>query len=622
MAWWRKPFALAVAATTAVFMATAAVAGEPVVRTSADGAGPSHLFWLTGPPIATAGSDTIGVVDPLYAAIRFYRVERASAAGAPLTGRVEQLGACGLPVDFRPWRLHQTKTGVVLESMPDPGEAGHLATAAALRTQRYRIDRTVATSGYLTDVVRLETAGWDPAAKPCGKYDGPASPVREGQPYSARRGANHPARTIIITNRVGALTTRDPLIVRSPNDGLYRLVSATELEPAGTHRVVQITEALPSGDGVMRLRQSLLTYAGGEVVGTRRFDETLIRSKIGRRPMAVMPTGEVVVMGSVKAGSGEKIFALLSCGSLIGLNSGKKASVLPCLEDTGAASRNIIDAIAVPNPPSVSEPLAGPNRSTGDDKAIFDRTLLVRRAAWSVDTTNLPERCRVPAGCLVGPIGRQTKYVAIRGMRLTRGVYKQPAMAYAQTASPAVDVPAFVSRTRADWDASLRSLDDGASPTPGNLDDDFELDLGIDCSALVQLAWSDLARSRMSTYALQTAPPSYVCPHRLRDMNSLKPGDAVAINVSGASNHVVLLGAAFPLDGASDGWLVLESASACDGVCWSVYDPGFFSGWGLYRAAGRADFGCPLARPETAIATNPVPNGLEAWRAKVLNAGG
>jgi hypothetical protein len=467
MAHWRelRPVAALLAMVAAAFLTTTAAAEEPVVRTSADGAGPSHLFWLTGPASGQSGADIVGVVDPLYAAIRFYRVTRSSVADAPLTGRVERLGACGLPIDLRPWRLHQTKTGVVLEAMPDPGEAGHLATAAALKTKRYKIDRAIASTGDLIDPQQLDTPAWNPGSKACGSYEGPARPVREGQPYTARRGVNYPARTIIINNRPDALTTRAPLTVRSPNDGLYRLVSASELEPAGTHRVVQITEALPGKDGILRLRQSLLTYTGGQVVGTRRFDETLIRSKIGRRPMAVLPTGEVIAMGSVSSGEG-KVFALLSCGSLIELKGGKKARVLPCLEDTGAASRNIVDQVAVPQPQPSSEPAAGPERATGDDKTIFDRTLPVRRAAWSVDTTNLPERCRVPGGCFVGPADRQTKYVAIRGMRLTRGVYEQSTVAYAQTDHPDVDVPAFIAKTRADWDASLRAIDDPASRTP------------------------------------------------------------------------------------------------------------------------------------------------------------
>uniref|UniRef100_B0T6I0 Uncharacterized protein n=1 Tax=Caulobacter sp. (strain K31) TaxID=366602 RepID=B0T6I0_CAUSK len=615
---WKLAIGGLIAFSLSILAQAPAGAEEAMVRTSADGAGPSHLFWLTGPSAGQPGDDIVGVVDPLFAAVRFYSVRRATLDGEPLGSRLKPLGACGLPIDLRPWRVHQTKAGVMIETMPNPGVAGFQAKAAALLSRYYLISRTIADSGLAAEA-DLKSVNWDPgAAKSCGAYDGVPKALRARQPYAAARGAKFPARTIILTNGPQALTSRDSLIVRSPKDGLYRLTSARELEPSGTRRVVQITEVLPSSDGMLRLRQSILTYLDGQVVASRRFDETLLRSKLGQKPIAVTPVGELLVMGLIADGQGKKMFAIVSCGQID--KPVRPGDLSACRDGEAYTTRNISDETPVAGPPAFTQPAGVPAGETQlkNARALFDLTEDVRTVTWRADASKLRVDCRSATGC---PVQGET-YVAIRGLRLTRGPYEQTGMAYAQTEDPRATLDGFLQVSRAGgWDARLSNLDAAGVKTPGNLKDGFGPDLGIDCSALVQLAWGAIASSaRLSTEGLQKAPPGYVCPDRLPNADWLKSGDAIGINTANGPHHVVLLGAAFMLDGASSGWLVLESASGCDGVCWSVYDPSFFNGWGLYRASKRSDLKCPPASLATGIPSHPIPTLDDAWRAAVGDA--
>jgi hypothetical protein len=104
----------------------------------------------------------------------------------------------------------------------------------------------------------------------------------------------------------------------------------------------------------------------------------------------------------------------------------------------------------------------------------------------------------------------------------------------------------------------------------------------------VRIAWNGRPRDsadRWDTAAIQNRSGSKVCPARLRGPPELLSGDAIGIRVKGGGEHVVLYGAMVKFDGAREFWLVLESSSSCDGVCWSVYDPSFFNGWALVSAA-------------------------------------
>lgn len=157
--------------------------------------------------------------------------------------------------------------------------------------------------------------------------------------------------------------------------------------------------------------------------------------------------------------------------------------------------------------------------------------------------------------------------------------------------------------------------------------DGFGGDVGLDCSGLVQVAWgawrrpahavngsTRLVRDRLSTAAIQNFSDGLLCQARLPSADWLMPGDAINLNVEHTTNHVMLYAATIQVDGASDAWLMLESASGCDGVCWSVYDPSFFNGWGLYRAVGRADAPCPGKLNRSSA---PIPSTFDKWSTMV-----
>jgi hypothetical protein len=147
---------------------------------------------------------------------------------------------------------------------------------------------------------------------------------------------------------------------------------------------------------------------------------------------------------------------------------------------------------------------------------------------------------------------------------------------------------------------------------PGNLRDGLEGDLGIDCSGLVQIAWGGGAGRRLDTRSLQALSSPLACSSRLPGPEWMRPGDAIGLRVDSPvhlANHMVLFAGSMQLDGASDTWLTLESSSGCDGVCWTVYDPSWFDGWGIYRANAR---GCVTG---TAAAASPIPYDLGRWTA-------
>ena len=323
------------------------------------------------------------------------------------------------------------------------------------------------------------------------------------------------------------------------------------------------------------MRQHLDLFSGAGMVVRLTFDETGIRPKLGAKPIAITPVGEVVAMGAAPVVSGNPVFSFRSCG-VLRVNADANALCRPDepLPDQGG------DAAEEGAEKPTAQPAAGQDISAGSVSDVFRRvTPMVRD--WTVDTDGLPESCRVPQGCLT-PKGR---FVSLRGIRLTRHMFTGHGTGYAM--SDGIDLAtAFNSRSPEDKHNALVHVATDGSKVPGNLDDNYLADTGIDCSGLVQIAWG--GGGRLSTGSLQgLSGVSYVCPKRLPDASWLRPGDAIGLNVTGSLHHVVLYAGRMRFDGASDGWLILDSASACDGVCWSVYDPSFFSGWGMYRT-GRA----------------------------------
>jgi hypothetical protein len=589
------------------------------IRNLADGAGPSHLFWLNGPAAGQPGTDIIGVIDPLYSAIRFFSIIRTGDVSSPLSGRLKDLGACTLDVNFLPWHVHQFKNYVVIEGMPRPGPDGQKAVEKSFKSIVLSIDRTLLAGDRLSIArsarIRIETVDWDPSAGPeCGKYSASETRTGDAASYIARRGRPKPKSTIILTNKANALAPKFPLTVHVRTGGQYWLYSATELEPAGSVRIVQTSQGAPGNDGMVRITQRLLIF-GGRGSKPRRemlFDESRARSKLGYKALAVLPSGELLAMGRFGASTN---FSIRSCGNVLLLEGATEVCREMQREAEARKNLNSEDYITgAENGPSANVDAGRLGSSVRDVNEMFSRLRPYVTKSWSVDASRLPEQCRLPSGCEVP--GQEAKFVPLRGIRLSRKTFTRTGAPYAQT-DDLRDVRKFLETSDRDLTLALERVTNGAHGAPGNLNDDYDGEIGIDCSALVQIAWSGAdSNVRLSTDVLQARTNlSYRCDNRVRDASAMKSGDAIGLNVKPGISHAVLYAAELKFDGANTSWLVLESSSSCDGVCWSVYDPAFFNGWGIYRAAGRRDLGCPAPAKATSIRSSPIPLTASAWRA-------
>jgi hypothetical protein len=576
-------------------MATLLIGGQsfaqssPVdmIRLSSDGAGPSHIMRVG----RNAGNDgdVIAIIDPLLSAIRIFEVKDATAS-TPLASRVKATGGCALPVSFRPWRIHALKEKISIESMPDPGVAGYLVKPGNMKTSIYMINRnrlTTGTDAFAQAASVLDTEHWNPAsASQCGVVESSGGAYSTA-PEHAQRGAKNPARTIVLHNDHGALAPTGELVVRSPRDGQFRLISARELEPTNGFRFVRTAEAAMARDGTINITQRVLAFSSTtrELKRELRFDPSTIRSKLGQQPIAILTTGEVLVMGKAAGPKDVPIFTLFSCGNF---------TVSTQLCDAGQntiAGRSSADLAPVAQQTAPKQDFSDDDSQPAgsfNSRKIFENAAELADFHFSVDTSRLPQACRVIKGCSVS--GSPSNFVPLRGVRLTRGVFERNGVPYAQAGVPS-DVDQLMRSSSVALSNALANVRLGAGGQPGNLADGFENDLGIDCSGLVQIAWNGRASRRLSTSSLKNFESDLVCDTALPGPEYLKSGDAV--NTSTAQvNHVMLFAAAMTVDGGNDEWLMLESSSSCDGVCWSVYDPSFFSGWQLRRAKNRTDVPC------------------------------
>jgi hypothetical protein len=558
--------------------------GSFAVRPMADGAAPSHVFWLAHDR-AGAG-EIVGVIDPLFAAIRWYRITPRGPDHTALHARMTAIGVCALPVALRPWRVHQLERRVVIESMPEPGAAGYQVTAQDLTSRNYTIRRDLfrpaAARALLAGLGAIDTPGWDPAkAYPCGVASARRT-IGLDAGATSLRGARQSARTITLRNGRAALAPAWPLTVRSADTTRYRLLSARELEPALGHRVVQTSELLPADGGAMQVRQSLLVAAHGRAVRRIVLDGRTHSGKIVARPFAVLPSGEIIKLGDRPGPRGAAGFDLFGCGNIAG--GAISPACLPVQVPRWPA-------LAAPRPAS-HEPVRTPLLA----RSIFAAATPLRDARWSVDTSALPAACRSAAGCAVP--GQTARFVALRGIRLTRGVYAGRGIPYAQTGDFAA-LGRFRSASSADLSRALGAVQRGGRGWPGNLADGLVGDLGIDCSALVQIAWGRAqAPTRWTVATIRQRQDHALCSRPLPSPAWLRAGDAIA--TAAGANHIMLFAERLRI-GGNDAWLMLEASSACDGVCWTIFDPSVFDGWSLYRAAGRGDAACPglplLRRP-------------------------
>lgn len=617
------------------------------IRIYKDGAGPSHIFWLSGPSKNYPDQDIVGILDPLLSAVRLYALQRGPVRGeqapGPIKERLKLIGACGLPVTFRAWRLHHLKNEVRIESMPDPGAKRYEATRGDFFTDAYAVPRNLVAATRPAALAAagnaIDKLGWNPAAEgtpQCGRITVTGGALGLAAPFAAERDANRQGgQVFVLTNEEAALSGKRRLVIDARASRLENVVSVRELEPSQSGPVVQVTERLKSTDGMIRMRQKLLLFParGAGRPRTITFDDTFIRRKIGLKPLAVMPGGEILAMGRQSTGTdGErKFFRIQSCGHI-----GSRIRAELCTDDadtvssqvpadtsihTEVAMRSAEGAQAVDVPQRVE---TAASIFTGKRGAANMSVADLAEFRWQVDAARLPKDCRTIVGCK--PANQDVNFIPLPGVRLSFGAYSQKGLPYAQTDSLADYDRFFEGAKLGKFDEALGSVTNSQGWVPGNLEDKFTGEVGIDCSALVQVAWNGRKSNpldRLSTHQLQTdknltGKVSYRCPDRLADPTLLRAGDAISISLDGVGEHVVLYAATVRLDGASEFWLVLESSSSCGGVCWSIYDPSYFSGWGLYRAANRRDLSCPPPNPTaTSIASAPFPTTFKAWCEKV-----
>jgi hypothetical protein len=583
------------------------------IRKREDGAGPTHLIWLSGPaPSAVVGRDIVAVIDPLYAAVRLLTIERTNQQDALLKPRMNPLGACSLPIDFFPWRVMQFRDYVLIEGAPSPGKFGHNAKLGDFQTRSFVIRRDFVQVHGEENVRRsgstIDEKEWDPTkALSCGDYQELPQKLGLNASYTASRRSN---RTIILANKPAALAPGYPVTARAESGDKTLLYSARELEPAGSLRAVQISEGVDTADGMIRIRQRVLTFAADDSKPKAEwaFDESYARSKLGMKPLAVLPSSELIAMGY---STETKAFMIQSCGYL---NAASSTLSKLCRSENVVPGRSVSDGDRTPQQNANQATPTTEIDQKNSANIIFGRLKNYLEKEWNVDTSKMPGQCRSADGCKVASRGEN--FVAIRGIRLTRGVFKRTGAPYAQTKTLDDVKRSFAPDTQTAFSSALENVMKGATGTPGNLDDDFSGDVGVDCSALVQIAWGGEADAdRLDTDTLQIAKNvSNRCDNRIAKPKDLRSGDAIGLSVKpGGTNHMVLFAAELELDGASLAWLVLESASSCDGVCWSVYDPAFFNGWGIYRAKRRADAPCPVDSPSTNY-SSAIPIDPGKWR--------
>lgn len=664
--------ALSIGAASAAPAAEPASSPPSTIRVGRDGAGPSHLFWLAKGQDGM--SDVVGVVDPLFSVIRYYRVKRGSGEFRDRLERV--LGACALPPldapghGIRPWRGLQFDDHIILESSPEPAGSLPIApvtTVNLLQTRQYRIERAVPDAVAMRKTLdRLDASEALPSDAQSGAWipnDTENLSCGHMLPQKASPATSAPYRVRGVAGAAIGPATSNRVIIDVAKDGLggqsstllhFRgmFQSATPLEPSEGRRNFVVTYTAPSNDGILRADRSIISVSMTDGSATTRpIVADALRAKMGQRPFTVLPTGEVILMGKDLTGSE---FQLISCGlvtdlantsrkdrqsSICGKESASAASLASEITGPGTAldgstSRSVIGATASVN----VAPAKGP--SGVNAFSIFKATETARNTVWSFDAAAIPDGCRKSKGCQ--PTDNTAAYVPPYSQRLTRGTYSKQGMPYAMQSS--LGVGAFFKLSfdepRA-FEHAVRvvrvSHTDPTHPVPGNIKDEFGEDAGIDCSALNTLAWRGSLEGAWDTSTMQRGDGPLSCPTRV-PFEKMKPGDAINIvvtndyplpvipNANGGiegrdqkTNHVVLFAQFVRLDGGNIYLQVLESSSSCDGICWSYYDTSFFGGWGVYRRNHRTDINCVKGEASD-IRLHPFPERISEWRSR-LNVG-
>lgn len=604
------------------------------VRNIPDGPGVFNIFWAAQynntPEIS---QDLVGIIDPLFAAIRFFMIDSKKGA----IKAIDEIGVCAIPIDFRPWQLYQKGDKIEIESMPMPKEMKSInrAKIADFTNSIYEIDREFlkqnlkAFSKALSKLNAAEDgsgAPWFPEENiQCGKLLSKTNKPSQTAPFKYQKFETNNSPQIEIKKNT------DKTVIAKASNTASDLMFAYPIFDNDNGNLVWFAENQNNSDGIIKLKQRLVLYDNNNnPIWEKWFDETNIRYKLPLKPITALPNGNILAIGENKNPNGAKSYSIFSCGNPFAKAFNQQINEALC----GNSGINDITELKPQKSDKKWEPRA---RSFGginlnfmglsEDK-VFANMEPHLKVNWRVNTDFLPNECRKSKGCVTSV--SKNAFVPLKSMRLTKGEYSHLGTPYAQADMSVAN--GFLKIVGSEKEAaenpekqnernfftqSLSEVMIGGKKTPGNLNDYWAHDYGIDCSAFLQTAWGGGELSgRTNTAALQNGKFALGCQSRVANAEELKPGDAIGVRIDGGPNHVVIYGNNYTFDGVNQSWLVIESASSCDGVCISVYDPAFFNGWGLYRAKNRSDINCPDDNLKQNIVANPIPTNKASWAKK------
>ncbi len=511
------------------------------VRQEVDGAGPSNVFRLQ--------RNIVVLADPLKADIKAYDMETKAA-----------LGSCGMPRDFKPWRLVRSRDTV---SIVDEAERSTI------------------------EIPRAQAFG--------------ARCRLKVRPYNAARDGYHRLRRV--DNRTIAVPPRRwergrPLTVRA---AAFELLSVRELERDAAGNRYVLAKVLQPKDkaraGQIGVAVTVLRYDPlGRLNGAYRvpFEN---RKKRAFDYVAVLPAGDLVLALYDEASDQFRLDRIP-----MPYVTGAKKSIIPAnvpnatAQDGFEMATEALAAGHLSGAPTFAD--AEPSRTPAGAKLqARSGPQIVAEARKYLDQTwdyHTPAAQMTPApkdeGVYLWRLGNADhKWVQPAHHRGIAAGTKLRGLAYN---FGGVDTPAtFVSKVKEGVPAG--QLGDpiplpGSSCAPGA---PFTATAGLDCSALLARSWGiDPCGGGGRSFSTAALPKhEAICPAPVPSFGSLKEGDAI----NHAGSHVVIFLRTEAPDGASKMVRVIESASRCSGVCEARYELDAFDGWILHRRTGRSDASCP-----------------------------
>jgi hypothetical protein len=589
---------------------------DQIIRPYANGAGPTAIFRFGRQE--DQKRDVFAVVDPTLWRIQFFTLDDPSPDARSFQQRFNKTGDCLLPPTFRVWRVHQHENRVVLQSQPTV-PVGALIYKEGAQPQPL-LFRALSLSAAPADIARVATDKSTPDDKKPGASCSSITDVEQLPVFTASDASvtvTGGAKEVFFVSRIkpprelGEFGRRRfSLAVQ----GRY-LVSAQELEHGRSqgaplrHFLVTTRTEVPGfvSTEVVLVRRS----TAKALYGRMRINLGLSRVKMGHRNVAISNTGEVLVMGTFD----KEQFRVHACQF--------KAKDTRCdIKDDE------------PDPVVVTQPVsAGPPKQAPPSPVSQSASLLWLQAfnyseqSYIVDTGNLPDDCsRLRGADTTAPcvVKGGHPWAPLAELRLAKGSATRKGVPYAQNSGGDAR-PLFTTSDRIGTPIRKPLHDPNASPpfVFGDIENDGKtrsskniVVFGIDCSAFLSQLWG--FREAFDTGDFRDHANTGTDPQikRIGAINEAYIGDAFVIRiehpVKGKDvpllNHIVLYQDdrdSGPTD-SSRAVFVVESSSACGGVCWSFYDESFFHGWGIItRDMSRR-------RPPNGMA--PIPQRVDEWQ--------